>query len=180
MKKQKGQLLIMLLVLVVLGGGYFGLCRYNKIQSEKGAETEEEVLFAVEKDDISRFSYDYNDTVYTYEKNEEDTWFYTDQPDWNLTQYRLTNITSKLAALTVQNTITGVTDLSQYGLDEPAKTVTFETETESYTFHAGDYNDISGVYYICLAGDDSTVYTVSSSYVTVFNLDPEEIIEEEE
>lgn len=179
MKKQKRQLLIMLLALVVLGGGYFGLRQYNKVQSEKVEESDETVLVTLEKEDIIRFTYDYNDVVYTFEKN-DDTWYYADQPDWNLTQYRLTNIASKLAALTPKETITGVTDLSQYGLDDPAKTVTFETETDSYTFYAGDYNDIISVYYICMAGDDSTVYTVSAAYVTVFNLNPEDIIEEEE
>lgn len=81
--------------------------------------------------------------------------------------------------LTASNTITGVTDFAQYGLDEPSKTFTFETASQSYTFNVGDYNDMASVYYICEPHSD-TVYTVSSITVTQFNFDVTEIVEEEE
>lgn len=81
--------------------------------------------------------------------------------------------------LTASNTITGVTDFAQYGLDEPSKTFTFETASQSYTFNVGDYNDMASVYYIC-EPDSDTVYTVSSITVTQFNFDVTEIVEEEE
>ena len=85
----------------------------------------------------------------------------------------------RVAALTVGNTITGVTDFAQYGLEEPSKTFTFETASQSYTYNVGDYNDMASVYYICEPGSD-TVYTVSSITVTQFNFDVTEIVEEEE
>ena len=85
----------------------------------------------------------------------------------------------RVAGLTADNTITGVTDFAQYGLDEPFKTITFETASESYTFNVGDYNDMASVYYIC-EPDSDTVYTVSSIMVTQFNFDVEDIAEEEE
>lgn len=178
MKKQKIQLLIMLIALIVLGGGYFGLRQYNKAQSEKEPEPEGEVIVSLEKEDIIRFSYDYEGNEYSYEK-EEDTWYYAPDPELTLTQYRLTNIVSKLAELTAQDTITGVTDMSQYGLEEPQRTFSFETESETYTFYVGDRNDISGVYYICKPGED-TVYTVATTVVTTLNLDVQDIVEEEE
>ena len=178
MKKQKGQMIIMLAVLLVLGVGYLALRQYNKVQSEKEPEVEGEVLVSLEKDDIIRFSFDYEGTDYTYEK-EDGIWYYAADNTLNLTQTRLNTMAGRVADLTASNTITGVTDFSQYGLDEPSKTFTFETASESYTFNVGDYNDMASVYYICEPGSD-TVYTVSSITVTQFNFDVTEIVEEEE
>lgn len=178
MKKQKGLMIIMLAVLLVLGVGYLALRRYNKVQSEKEPEVEGDVLVSLEKDDIIRFSFDYEDTDYTYEK-EDGTWYYAADSTLNLTQTRLNTMAGRVAELTASNTITGVTDFAQYGLDEPSKTFTFETASQSYTFNVGDYNDMASVYYIC-EPDSDTVYTVSSITVTQFNFDVTEIVEEEE
>ena len=178
MKKQKGQLIIMLAVLLVLGVGYLALRQYNKVQSEKEPEVEGDVLITLEKDDIIRFSFDYQGTDYTYEK-EDGTWYYADDRSLTLTQTRLNTMAGRVAGLTADNTITGVTDFAQYGLDEPFKTITFETASESYTFNVGDYNDMASVYYIC-EPDSDTVYTVSSIMVTQFNFDVEDIAVEEE
>ena len=178
MKKQKGQLIIMLAVLLVLGVGYLALRQYNKVQSEKEPEVEGDVLITLEKDDIIRFSFDYQGTDYTYEK-EDGTWYYADDRSLTLTQTRLNTMAGRVVGLTADNTITGVTDFAQYGLDEPFKTITFETASESYTFNVGDYNDMASVYYIC-EPDSDTVYTVSSIMVTQFNFDVEDIAEEEE
>ena len=178
MKKQKGQMIIMLAVLLVLGVGYLALRQYNKAQSEKEPEVEGEVLVSLEKDDIIRFSFDYEGTDYTYEK-EDGTWYYAADNTLNLTQTRLNTMAGRVADLTASNTITGVTDFAQYGLDEPSKTFTFDTGSESFTFNVGDYNDMASVYYICEPGSD-TVYTVSSITVTQFNFDVTEIVEEEE
>lgn len=178
MKKQKGQLIIMLALLLVLGVGYLALRQYNKVQSGKEPEAEGDVLVTLEKDDIIRFSFDYNGTEYTYEK-EDGTWYYADDCTLTLTQTRLNTMAGRVAALTVGNTITGVTDFAQYGLEEPSKTFTFETASQSYTYNVGDYNDMASVYYICEPGSD-TVYTVSSITVTQFNFDVTEIVEEEE
>ncbi|MBQ8230316.1 MAG: DUF4340 domain-containing protein [Lachnospiraceae bacterium] len=178
MKKQKGQMIIMLAVLLVLGVGYLALRQYNKVQSEKEPEVEGDVLVSLEKDDIIRFSFDYEGTDYTYEK-EDGTWYYAADNTLNLTQTRLNTMAGRVADLTASNTITGVTDLAQYGLDEPSKTFTFDTGSESFTFNVGDYNDMASVYYICEPGSD-TVYTVSSITVTQFNFDVTEIVEEEE
>lgn len=178
MKKQKMQLLLLLAALVLLGGGYLGLKRYNSVQEEKEAEPEGEALVSLKEDEIIRFSYEYNDVEYSYEKD-GDTWYYTPDKSLNLTQYRLNTIVSKLAGLRAQETITDVKDMSQYGLDKPSRTFSFDTEAESYVFYVGDYNSVTDTYYMCKPSGD-TVYTVETTSITVLNLDVADIVEEEE
>jgi len=180
MKKQKKQLLIMLIALVLLGGGYFGLRYYNEVRQEKELEAlnDEIVLVDLEEEDIIRLSYNYKEKDYTFEKK-DDTWYYTEQPDWKMNQYRLSAIASRMADLAAISVIENVTDMSLYGLDQLERYFTFETADESYTFYAGEYNSLTSTYYICREGEN-TVYVVYPLTVTGYNMTPEEIIEEEE
>lgn len=175
MKKQKLQLAVLVIVLIVLGGGYMGLRQYNKARSQKEPEEEGEALVSLEQEDIIRFTYDYEDVEYTFEK-EEDTWYYAADHELALKQYRLTAIAAKLADLTAQDTITGAEELAQYGLSEPSRTFSFETKQESYVFYVGDYNELAGIYYICRPSGDS-VYTVESTVINAFNMDLEDIVD---
>lgn len=178
MKKQGKQMIIMLVVLVLLVGGYLGLRRYNEVQSMKTVEEEVDYIVSLEEDSVIKFTYEYEGTEYTYEKK-DDTWYYTGDPEITLTQYRLTNIAGKMEEMIAQDTIADVTDMEQYGLAEPTRTFSFETATERYEFYVGDYNDFTGMYYICKPGEN-TVYTVNAATVTCMNLDVMEIVEEEE
>ncbi len=178
MKKQAKQMIILLVVLVLLAGVYLGLHRYNQVQSKKPAEEEGKKIVSLEEDAVIRFTYEYEDVEYTYEKK-DDTWYYTEDPELTLTQYHLTNIAGKMEDMTAEDTITGVTDMEQYGLAQPSRTFSFETATESYAFCVGDYNDFTGMYYICKPGEN-TVYTVNAATVTCMNLDVMDIVEEEE
>lgn len=178
MKKQRIQLIVLIVVLIALAGGYFGLKQYNKAQSEKPAEPAGEAIVNVSLDDIIKLSYDYEENSYEYDKA-DGTWYYTPNHDLNLTQYRLENMAEKLAGLTALETINDVTDMSQYGLDDPSRTLSFETAGESFIFNVGDYNEIAGVYYICRPSA-TTVYAVESSVITAFNVDVMDMVEEEE
>lgn len=178
MKKQRIQLIVLIIVLIVLAGGYFGLKQYNKAQSEKPQAPSGEALVMVSPEDIVKLAYDYEDNSYEYEKK-EGTWYYALNHSLNLTQYRLENMAQTLAGLTAVETIEDVTDMSQYGLDEPSRTLSFETSGESFIFNVGDYNEIAGVYYICRPAT-TTVYAVKSSDITSFNVDVMDMVEEEE
>lgn len=178
MKKQRLQLIALVVVLAVLAGGYLILKQYNKAQSEKPEETEGEAIVGINQEDIVKLSYDYEDNSYEYEK-EDGTWYYVPNHDLNLMQYRLENMAGELAGLTALETISDVTDLTQYGLDEPSRTLAFETTGESFLFNVGDYNEIAGVYYISRPST-TTVYAVESSFLSAFDADVLDLVEAEE
>lgn len=188
MKKQRVQLLSLLIVLILLVGSYFGIRKYNDIQAQKPEETTDIALLDLEQDDIIRLKCDYGDYQYEYEKA-DGTWYYSQDPSLTLTQYRLNNIASTYASLAAQEVIENVTDPDQYGLKNPSGKMTIQTADAQYTYLIGDYNSISGIYYLAQADSDqsdaaqtdiSTVYAVKSNIVTCLKLDVEDIIEEEE
>lgn len=178
MKKQQMQLIILIVILAVLAGGYFVLKQYNKAQAQKPDEAQGEEIVSLTPADIVKFSYDYEDNHYAYEKV-DGIWYYAANHDLNLNQSRIETMLSNAVPLTVQETITKVTDLSQYGLNKPSGTITLESQNESYIFNVGDYNSINSIYYICNPSD-STVYVVSAATVNGFHVDVLDIVEEEE
>lgn len=205
MRKQNRQFIILAVVLIALIGGYIGLTQYNSRQQEQEADpVEGEVLIDISRDDILRFSYVYNGETYAFEKTRisvdsqgdnntdesmddsggaakpqtENRWVYTEDTSLNLIQSRLNTMAGKLTSIVAQNIINDVTDMSQYGLDAPSTVLHWETEQRSYTYNVGDYNSISGVYYIC-EPDSRTVYTVSASLGKGFDYNLEDLIEKE-
>ena len=178
MKKQQTQMLVLLIILVALGAAFFGVKQYNKAQAEKPAEPEGEVIIDVNPEDIVRFSYDYNGETYTFEK-EEDTWYYADDHSLKLLQYRTSNLPDGVAPLTAKQVLEDVSDLSQYGLSEPQRTITYETESASYILYVGDNNQMTSSYYVCMPSD-ATVYVVASSAINRFDVTVEDLIDTSE
>lgn len=204
MKKQSRQFIILAVVLIVLIGGYIGLTQYNSRQQDQEEQTDREVLVDISRDDILRFSYEYNGETYVFERTEmpavsqedgsadepsgdgggtaepqtESRWVYVGDETLNLMQSRLNTMAGKLTSVTAGNRIDNVTDMSQYGLEEPSNVLHWETEQGSYTYNVGDYNSVAGLYYICEPGSD-TVYAVTDSLGTGFDYSLEDLIEEE-
>ena len=177
MKKQKLQLWILLALLIILGAGYLGLQKYNESQSQKEEELQGQIIVSLEESDIVRLTYDYEGTTYLYEKT-DDIWYYTEDTTLKLIQSSLNDVAANVAEITALHTITGVTDMEQYGLAEPDRTFSFATAGESYEFYVGDYNEMADLYYICRPGED-TVYTVETAVITAFDLDVMDLVVEE-
>lgn len=178
MKKQPKQLIILLAILVILAAGFFGVRHYNKAQSNKAAQDTGTAVVAIDAEDIVKISYDYEGETYAMEK-ENDTWYDASDHSRNLTQYRIESIASTLASLSANRVIENVTDMSQYGLAEGYRTISFETATESHIFYLGDQNTITGDYYLCKPSE-GTVYTVDSTFVSRFNYSLDDMVEAEE
>jgi len=112
------------------------------------------------------------------EPTAESRWVYAADPSLNLTQSRINTMAGKLTRIVARQTITDVTDLSQYGLEEPCNVVHWETDQGAYTYNVGDYNSVGSVYYIC-EPDSHTVYAVTTSLKTGMDYSLEELLEEE-
>ncbi len=204
MKKQGRNFIILVAVLAVLLAGYYGLVQYNRHQQEKEADQVDGVVLAdIDPENILRFSYRYNGETYAFERVQvtaeperagvdtetqqdaqaaepqaETQWVSVEDPSLSLMQSRLDIMAAKFTDVVARDVITAVTDLAQYGLEDPENVLHWETAENSYTYYVGEYNSFGGVYYIC-EPDSDTVYTVDSSLVTGFGYSLEELIEEE-
>lgn len=175
MKKQKKQMIILAVVLVVLVAAYFILPNVVKEEEE---ETESYVVTAMAGDAVTQISFTNEGTEYTFVK-EDDVWYSTEDRTLPISQETVDNLVDKAGNITSTTKIEGVTDFSQYGLDNPLHEVKLTANGTEHTIVMGDYNDITGEYYLYMKGE-STVYTVESTVVTPFATTLEALVEEKE
>ena len=178
MKKKQRQMIGMLLALVVLAAAFLGIRQYNKNASSTTSTTEDtqETILDVNSDDITSFSYVYNGETYSFEK-EDDTWYYADDHSLNLKQERIKAMILKVAPLKVNQVIENVTDMSQYGLANPERTIQYETADRSVIINIGNLNSMTSQYYIAFPSE-MKVYVVTTNVVTGFNYTLEDLVEE--
>ncbi len=177
MKKQQRQLFILVGVLVVLLCAFLGLKQYNKVQADKPAAEEEKILVIDAAAEVTQLAYDYEGEDCVFEK-EEDTWYAAQDHSLNIKQTRIASMVNGIAPLEASQAIENVTDLAQYGLTEPQRTITVETAAKSYILYVGDKNDLTSSYYVCFPST-STVYVVSATDINRFNYGLDELVEEE-
>ena len=178
MKKKQRQMIGMLLALVVLAAAFLGIRQYNKNASSATSTTEDtqETVLDVNSDDITSFSYVYEGETYAFEKKDE-TWYYTDDHSLNLNQERIKAMILKVAPLKAEQVIENVTDMSQYGLADPERTIQYETADRSVIINVGNLNSMTSQYYIAFPSE-MKVYVVATNVVTGFNYTLEDLVEE--
>ena len=181
MAKQKKQLLLMVALLVVLVGGYFGLVKYNEWSEQKEAEkAQSQVIYVtqLEEGSINKISYEYEGENISLVKDGE-TWVSESDISLAIVQDTVETMAERMSEIQAVQIISDVTDKEQYGLGDSARKVTFSTADTTYTFFIGDYNSTSSVYY--WGNDtDNTVYVVGGVNVTCFSYGLEDLIEEVE
>lgn len=175
MNKQLKQLITLVLVFVVLLAALFGLKKYNEKQAEVPQEEPKDVVVEVEKDDIVKLTYDYEGETLSFEKV-NNIWYYTEDTSLPIKQYLIKSMLAGLSPFEVENTFENVTDLAQYGLDEPERVISFEANGNTYTVHVGSHNEASKLYYICFPGEN-TVYTIESYKIILYDESLENLIE---
>ena len=168
----------MLLALVVLAAVFLGIRQYNKNTASATSTTEDtqETVLDVNSDDITSFRYVYEGETYAFEK-EDDTWYYADDHSLNLNQDRIKAMILKVAPLKAEQMIENVTDMSQYGLADPERTIQYETADRSVIINVGNLNSMTSQYYIAFPSE-MKVYVVTTNVVTGFNYTLEDLVEE--
>ena len=168
----------MLLALVVLAAAFLGIRQNNKNASSAASTTEDtqETVLDVNSDDITSFRYVYEGETYAFEKKDE-TWYYTDDHSLNLNQERIKAMILKVAPLKADQVIENVTDMSQYGLADPERTIQYETADRSVIINVGNLNSMTSQYYIAFPSE-MKVYVVATNVVTGFNYTLEDLVEE--
>lgn len=168
----------MLLALVVLAAAFLGIRQYNKNASSATSITEDtqETVLDVNSDDITSFRYVYEGETYAFEKK-DDTWYYADDHSLNLNQDRIKAMILKVAPLKADQVIENVTDMSQYGLADPERTIQYETADRSVIINVGNLNSMTSQYYIAFPSE-MKVYAVTTNVVTGFNYTLDDLVEE--
>jgi len=175
MKRQRIQLLFLLTALLLLAGGFLILRQRRQNQERQEAEadeTSEVLVLDVAAEEVVKLSYEYEGENCSFEK-EEDTWYVAGDRSREVAQYTVSSMVSGVAPLKAEQVIGEVTDLGQYGLEEP-ETITFATADASYSILVGETNNITDVCYIKLP-ENPEVYAVKASLIRQFEKGLDEV-----
>ena len=167
MQKQKKQMIVLVILLILLILAYIGVHFYSKKQEEKENAKEEAEKIQVtdlEVSDITQFSYVLNGTEWTYDGDQS----------VDIDESALETLLNKASAITASDEVTEYDDLADFGLDDPANTVTLKTDSGLTTIYIGSQNEITNEYYL-KTGDSDTIYVVDSAPATGFDKSVEDL-----
>ncbi len=97
--------------------------------------------------------------------DEDGRWIWADGPDFPLDDGTVTSILEALASLKFQQVLPAGEDKSEYGLDTPSATLTAAAGTGEQSLAFGKTTTDGDSYYMCMNGDESTVYIVADTLV---------------
>ena len=185
MDKKLRNLLILAGILVLLCVGYavVGLVfPEEEADTTAAAETAEpsQTLFSVSEDGLTALSFTYDADgdgvaeLWEYTRSADgESWSWTGDTAVPLSSSAFYSYSSTLYGITAVKTITGVTEeqLEEYGLKDPAKTVTFTDKVGgTQGFCIGAYNTYNGTYCAYKQGNPSTVYLLDGEFYSEFEV----------
>lgn len=160
MKKQKKQMLILLIVCLVCVGGYFLLQKVDLEKEEETTASETVKLDIFDSESISELTVAGENELHFVKK--DDVWYAAEDESLNLDQSTVQSLVRNLKTIYVDTVIEAPEDLDQFGLADPAMTVTaVMADGNTAVIYTGIYNDMTYCYYIQVEGD-ANVYLVDN------------------
>lgn len=179
MKKKGLPLLIGIVALVLLVVLYVMLVRHNTKTEEEAEDTTVKV-FDLESEDVAsvRFTLDGEEETFTLE---DDTWSLASDAAFEVDSSKMTTLLDTVTAMAATRTLENVTDLSEYGLDEPVQTMVLTmADGTVYTICWGSTNDMTGDDYVYIKEMEGVVYTVDYTVLDALGETIEDYRAEEE
>ncbi|MBE5860212.1 MAG: DUF4340 domain-containing protein [Butyrivibrio sp.] len=180
MKKQKIQLIVILVLLIVFVGGYFGLKKYNENVQAKESEPKYTALALTDQDEIESIEVTNLNGTFDIEKDENGDYYLKDNDSITVDRDKIDSKIEEIKTITSEQVVDGAENLADYGLDDPDVTVVVSLKDgESHTLYFGDFNQSASTYYLKV-DDISTIYTVSSTLKSAFIFSADDIQKAEE
>ena len=168
MKKQRKQLITMLVLLGALIISYFTVAAYNEEQ-EKKDEKEPIVITSFDKSSVVAFSYDYEEENNSFTKV-EDVWNYDADTAFDVDESLIESMLTTASDIQAEDYFSEYEALETYGFDAPQKSVTLTfSDGSAKKLMIGNYNDIIGYYYMMVEGD-SNLYLVDDTLLNAFDV----------
>lgn len=169
MKTKQRTLAVLLVLVLVLGGLLWFVSRSNAAEEAASSAAAEGsiLLSSFAAGDVTSIRYAYGGETLTL-NYDSGSWTLADDPDYHLDASACNTMVTALASLNAKRQLTAQSG-EDYGLADPAVTVTVTAAGETNTFAFGTENPVTGDLYVQKAGDDA-VYTVSGNKAACFEL----------
>lgn len=162
--KRSSKLLMLVVGLVILIGAYFLIAKLTaepetNLSDGDGSNTEISVLYTADTSDVTSLTWTYQGEEHTFNYS-GGSWVYADDSSFNADSAYLDAMLESISEIGTSAEYTDFSDLADYGLAEPAISVTSAfSDGSKATFDIGSYNRLSEEYYFLLDGDTSVVYS---------------------
>ena len=169
MKTKQRTLAVLLVLVLVLGGLLWFVSRSNAAEETASSAAAEGsiLLSSFAAGDVTSIRYAYGGETLTL-NYDSGSWTLADDPDYHLDASACNTMVTALASLNAKRQLTAQPG-EDYGLADPAVTVTVTAAGETNTFAFGTENPVTGDLYVQKAGDNA-VYTVSGNKAACFEL----------
>ncbi len=179
--KKSVKLLILVLVLAFLTGGYAAVKHFNSAKDGQDEAQEEQLIIAASLDSsaITSFSWKNSNTEINLVLNENE-WQYIEDSGFPVDQTYPEEILKAVSEVTASRVVSETAeDLAQYGLDPSEyKAVMQFSDGSSMEYYIGNYSSAAGAYYFKTSASAS-VYLVDDTMPTLFSNELLSIIEYE-
>ncbi len=172
--KKTPKLLLMILVLLVL----VCLCLLVRSCDDDEPTPQQQIIYDasdIDGDSVSALTVTNENGSFAFKK-QGDAWVLTEAANLEIQSDIVAQLAQNMIDVTGTNRIDGVTDLTQYGLDEPKIKVTVTDKNGEETYRIGNLNGIIKAYYFCSEQHPEYVFTVESSVCEAFQLAPSEFL----
>ena len=145
--------------------------------SEKKEEAENNIeLYSIKESDIAELHFKNSTAELTFMKN-KNKWVLKDDTKYSLDQSKVETLVSDVKKMSATSEVTSdCTDLSQYGLKEPALQVDItDKDGNKKTLTAGDESVAGEGRYAYIDNDTKKVYMVESAFTSDFETTKKEL-----
>lgn len=174
MKRGK-KLLTLLIALAVLSAAAVLVVKFGGGSGDETEEYTDTVIYSVDTGSVSNITWTYNGETVGLSLS-DDGWVYDEDDACPIDQDYPSMMLSYLSSVSASKTIENVDDLSEYGLDEPACSVTV-TADETTQLLIGNETGLGGEYYLSLG--DGNVYLVDDGVLDYFHYGLYDVVQTE-
>lgn len=166
-------LCVLLIALIIV----FFVATKHKDNSKKKEEAENNIeLYSIKESDIAELHFKNSTVELTFVKN-KNKWVLKDDTKYSLDQSKVETLVSDVKKMSATSEVTSdCTDLSQYGLKEPALQVDItDKDGNKKTLTAGDESVAGEGRYAYIDNDTKKVYMVESAFTSDFETTKKEL-----
>lgn len=154
MKRAK-KLYVLLGVLIGICALTIGISTYEEKKEE--IKNSNMIILQISEEDVTHISWEYENESLSFSRDE--SWIYDGDEKFPVYEDRISELLEPFETLTAAFIIENVTDLGQYGLEDPEAKITIKTEEESYEILMGDFSTMDSQRYVSIG--DENVYLVT-------------------
>lgn len=175
--RQTVTIIVLCVLLIGAGIGYYALIRYQSAQETEESQEEGITLYELDSSKLQKIHYT-NDRAEMRLVRENNVWKKEENPDFPLKQTKVSLMADAVAAVTADRLVTDrCRDLAEFGLDQPDLTVELEdSDGNSQSLMIGK-ESLSGGGRYAYCGDTSKIYLLSTSIYSSFDYAEGEIME---